>query len=328
MNTNQNQHPPSDVLIIGAGICGLNAATVLQKKGQTAALLEKSRGVGGRMATRRINDAVLDHGAQFFTARSEGFQQFVHSMMKESIVDVWCHGFETEDRHPRYFCPGGMTALPKHLANGLDIHFSQRAIQIEQVETYWRVYTDQGMVYQSSNLLITSPLPQSVELVDNSQLRIDETVMKPLRAIEYDPCIALLMTFDSKTNIPPPGAIQVKGDPIAFVADNVQKKTSPVHSMTVHTSPQFSRANYTNDDQSIMSQLMGAIQHWLPGPPTEIQVKRWKFSQPQQVLNDRFAVIHQSPNLLLAGDAFCEARVEGAWLSGLHAATFLLETNE
>ncbi|MFM7290648.1 MAG: FAD-dependent oxidoreductase, partial [Planctomycetia bacterium] len=62
-----------DVVVVGAGIAGLAAATELVAGGRRVVVLEKSRGVGGRMASRRVGEAVCDHGAQFFTVRGEAF---------------------------------------------------------------------------------------------------------------------------------------------------------------------------------------------------------------------------------------------------------------
>ena len=58
----------TDILIIGAGITGLIAGYHLNKAGREILIVDKSRGVGGRMATRRIGDASFDHGANFLYA--------------------------------------------------------------------------------------------------------------------------------------------------------------------------------------------------------------------------------------------------------------------
>jgi renalase len=58
-----NSHKQStDVLIIGAGMSGAVAASEFAKAGLRVMVLDKGRCVGGRMATRRIGDAVFDHG--------------------------------------------------------------------------------------------------------------------------------------------------------------------------------------------------------------------------------------------------------------------------
>ena len=53
-----------DCIIIGAGIAGLLAATMLNRANMSVRILDKGRGLGGRMATRRQDGAVFDHGAQ------------------------------------------------------------------------------------------------------------------------------------------------------------------------------------------------------------------------------------------------------------------------
>ena len=53
------------VAIIGAGMSGLAAARVLSDAGYAVTIFEKSRGVGGRAATRRRAGFIYDHGAQY-----------------------------------------------------------------------------------------------------------------------------------------------------------------------------------------------------------------------------------------------------------------------
>jgi phytoene dehydrogenase-like protein len=67
-------HSQPDVIVIGAGVSGLIAARTLQATGARVLGLDKGRGVGGRMATRRTDWGVFDHGAQFLTARDPQFR--------------------------------------------------------------------------------------------------------------------------------------------------------------------------------------------------------------------------------------------------------------
>jgi renalase len=64
------------VAIVGAGIAGLSCALRLQQDGCNVAVLDKGRGAGGRMSTRRIampggegagGEVAFDHGAQYLT---------------------------------------------------------------------------------------------------------------------------------------------------------------------------------------------------------------------------------------------------------------------
>ena len=86
MNSPEN-HP--DVLIIGAGISGLTCAASLRAAGLSPKVIEKSRGIGGRMATRRAGALSFDHGAQFLTAKSEPFRQEVARITAAGAAAEW-----------------------------------------------------------------------------------------------------------------------------------------------------------------------------------------------------------------------------------------------
>jgi NADPH-dependent 2,4-dienoyl-CoA reductase/sulfur reductase-like enzyme len=82
--TNRSQQT---MAVVGAGISGLTCARTLADHGLPVTVFEKSRGVGGRMATRRSdNGAVFDHGAQYFTVRDQRFQNCVDSWQHAGLV--------------------------------------------------------------------------------------------------------------------------------------------------------------------------------------------------------------------------------------------------
>ena len=122
------------MLILGAGLAGLKAARDLQAGGRRVLVLDKGRGVSGRAATRRWDGVPVDHGAQFFTARSEDFRAQVADWLARGVCFEWAKGFHQwdddgrgvrapdlkHDDHPRYACRAGMSALGKDLASRAD----------------------------------------------------------------------------------------------------------------------------------------------------------------------------------------------------------------
>ena len=76
----------TDVLIIGAGISGLLCATELRKADKSVRILDKGRGLGGRMATRRMAGGRLDHGAQYFTVRDSRLQAYADDWLSADTV--------------------------------------------------------------------------------------------------------------------------------------------------------------------------------------------------------------------------------------------------
>jgi phytoene dehydrogenase-like protein len=57
-------HSDPDVIVVGAGIAGLNAAHHLVNAGVTVTVLEAGQQVGGRMSTERVDGFRLDRGSQ------------------------------------------------------------------------------------------------------------------------------------------------------------------------------------------------------------------------------------------------------------------------
>ena len=76
------------VAIIGAGLSGLALANKLKNHFEVV-VFEKSRGYGGRVATRRSGEFIFDHGAQFFKAKTEEFSNYIKPMIDQDIIDVW-----------------------------------------------------------------------------------------------------------------------------------------------------------------------------------------------------------------------------------------------
>ena len=119
-----------DVLIVGAGLCGLQAAGDLHQAKRRVLVLDKGRGVGGRAATRRWDGVPVDHGAQFFTVRTWAFWAQTARWLAHGVCRPWAEGFHQWDNdgkglrppdpddagHPRYACPAGMSALGKSLS--------------------------------------------------------------------------------------------------------------------------------------------------------------------------------------------------------------------
>ena len=78
----------------GAGLSGLLAARALAADGHEVVVLDKGRCPGGRLATRRIGGATLDHGAQFFTVRVGRLRRPGRRRGRPTGWSYeWCRGF-------------------------------------------------------------------------------------------------------------------------------------------------------------------------------------------------------------------------------------------
>lgn len=318
----------SRTLIIGAGLAGLTAARILIEHDQEILVVDKGRSVGGRLATRRMGDATLDHGAQFFTVRSPEFQTAVDVWLSAGLVEEWCLGFSEVDGYPRYRVVGGMNALAKALAIDIPVVKSKRVNALIPGADMWTA-TYEGSSRQPDDaaaVIATPPVPQLLELLAAGPVPLTAEVQTDLESITYHRVIALLAKLDENSDLPDPGALQQPDDPtFTFVADNRRKGISTTPAMTFHLSHNLSEELWAESDDAVLDAVSAELDKLAPGKPSEIQVKRWRYAGPRQPRTEPCLVIASGPGpLVVAGDAFANAKVEGAFLSGLAAAATVL----
>ncbi len=314
----------SRVIVVGAGLAGLMAARELTAAGSQVTLFDKGRGVGGRMATRRIDSsagmAVFDHGAQFFTARSADFRRLVDQWIADDIVVEWCRGFDGDDGHSRYVARHGMASLAKHLAADLDIRTSSLAFGLTRHDSTWRLTLDDASTFDADAVVLTCPIPQSYSLVANTDMELPNDLLMT----DYERTLGVLAVLDRPSNVPPPGGLQNPDDVFSWVGDNFQKGVSPVHALTLHANPTWSLENWDVAHDDAHTALLSAAADYI-GDAEVItsQFKRWRFATPMRVWPDPYWA-DPSGSVVLAGDAFAGPKVEGAVTSGLSAARHLV----
>ena len=325
-----------DILIVGAGLSGLMAAHTLKDSGYTVQLIDKGRSVGGRLATRRVGDnGIADHGAQFFSVRTDTLQGYVDQWLEQDLVYVWGTGWSdgsikstAGDGHPRYVVKGGMNQLAKHLAVGLDIVVDARISSIELDGQTWTLVDANGEVYSGRALLMTPPAPQSLELIEASAIQLNEKDQLELAKIQFGPCLCGIHEINGEFELPEPGAIQDFEQDIYWIADNHAKGISDRVIVTTHADAKFSRQHYESSDDTIISHLEEALRPYLKDGATitNTQVKRWRYSIPQITYPKEYLMAENLPNLVFAGDAFGgRGRVEGAFMSGIAAGKAIAE---
>jgi renalase len=331
------EHNTTGVLIVGAGLSGLMAAHVLHEQGVPFIIADKGVSVGGRLATRRIGAGRADHGAQFFTVRTDVFRLFVDQWIADGLVYEWSRGWSdgslkgnAPDGYPRYACKGGMNALAAHLARGLgEIHVNVAVKSLCPFENGWEAVAENSNTYRANALLLTPPIPQSLALLNEGGTVLDPDQQIALEAIQYGPCLCGLFHVEGDVNLPEPGALQTPAADISWIADNQRKGISPdAKLITVHAGVKFSKDHWKKTDDEALSLLRAALEtHFAPGATIkEAQLKRWRYAVPLATYPEPSLMAKNLPPLVFAGDAFGgHSRVEGAALSGLDAGKVLAE---
>ena len=222
------QNPRPRVAVIGAGMSGLMCARTLMDHGIDITVFEKSRGFGGRMATRRTAEGLrFDHGAQYFTVRDERFERSVLSWMQDGIVAPWEGRICTltngriewkQKTTPRFVGVPGMNAVCRHLAADVNVHLRTQVRPPDFDQGIWRLRDEHENPLGEFDYVVTSaPAPQSAEL-----LAAARELQQQAELANMHGCWAAMLAFDHSLDLPFDGAF-VHDSPLSWVARNDSK---------------------------------------------------------------------------------------------------------
>jgi photolyase PhrII len=331
------------IAVIGAGLAGLAAARTLADQNHAVTLFEKSRGRGGRAATRRIEHAGVvvgaDHGAQYFTARDPRFRRRVLSWVQRGVVAPWPGRFgaveqglirPAGDTDERFVGVPGMSALGRLLAEALDVRLGTRVAPPERADGQWRLRDDTGAELGAfDRVLIAAPAPQAADL-----LAAAPALAARAAGVAYAPCWTLLAGFDKAVDLPWDGLFINDDSPLGWVARNGSKPGRPRAGQgevwVLHGAPGFSRTHLEAEPAPVADALLAAFAALadlagggsLPAPAWW-QAHRWRYSFCETPLADG-CLWDAALGLGACGDWCAGARVEAAWLSGEALAGRLL----
>jgi predicted NAD/FAD-dependent oxidoreductase len=331
----------TDVIVIGAGIAGLSAARRLGEGGLSVCVLEKSRGLGGRAATRRIGASRVDHGAQYFTAREPGFQEQVNVWLAQGALKVWSHGFHRmtaegkleapSPGYPRYLPLEGMSGLGRLLAAGLEVAREKEVCRLKRLGDGWEASLRTGGRVKAPRLIVAIPPAQALRLLadlpmaDEDEADAQRRVMAALAEVRIEPCFALMMGFPL-SKAPPWQGLRVEGDrTLAWLAHDSSKRENPPETVLVlHSTANFAKHHLQSDPALVEEAMRKAalrLNGWL-AEPSWSALHRWRYSLVSRPHPAPFLQLHRT--LALCGDWCGGGKVEAAYLSGLAAAEALL----
>ena len=334
--------PVPHVAIIGAGISGLFAARTLIDHGLNVTVFEKSRGVGGRMASRRTeHETSFDHGAQYFTARNKNFKRYVDAWIQQGIVEKWSSTDESNQNRivvlkngniesesqsvDRYVAVPYMNSICKHLASNIDI---SRQTRVHQV-----VSSNDGLelIDESANslgiydrVIVSAPAGQASEiLVDFPNLA------NPISKISMKRCWAAMIAFENKLTDQWVGAF-VHDSFLSWAARNNTKpqRNQSIEHLVLHADHDWTNQRWENDPIETAQQMLDEfwrVSGIAPQQPTQISGHRWGFALANEPSTNG-CFFDAQHGIAACGDWANGSRVEGAFLSGMAAAGRILGT--
>lgn len=320
------------VAVIGAGIAGLACGRALAEAGETAVLFEKSRGPGGRTATRRKDGFVWDSGATGIAPRGRALESWMlERLPRDELVLIpkpvyLHHGLRVTPGDPkramnRYTYRSGISKLAKLLAEGLEL---RTETLVEEIRAHGSGYAIHGEEFDA--VVLTPPVPQTSLLL----WALGES--RPIASARYRSCISVMLGYRTATVNPPYHALldPEQRHPLTWLS--IESVKSPERApeggtaFVAQLSREFSLLNWHRPDEELVEISAGYLERLYGKPfdkPDAFDVMRWKYSQPESVSTFEHANPEGS-RLVVAGDGVSGSRIEDAFESGTRAARHLL----
>lgn len=331
---------PLRVAVIGAGLAGAACVSGLMPSGAQVSLFEKSRNVGGRMATRRVGwvdasgDAqavTFDHGAQGFTPIRPRFKAVMARAMAAGCISEWqprTHAAWPGVAGRCLVATPAMPALCSHWLAGATVHLNRTVRRLQRaVDGSWYVAAE-GLPLAGPfhHVVLAMPPAQAALLLAGHQDGWADALM----AKRMDPCWTLMAVTDD-VDWPWDAAVPARG-PLAWVLrnDRMPGRTAPpgLAVWTAHATVAWSAAHLEAQAPAVSEQLQMALRTLLPPtgrdnrPPKwhHAAVHRWRHAGPATDGADRAggdaSWWDESLGIGVCGDFFAGGGVEAAWHSG------------
>ncbi len=343
-----------DVAVIGAGLAGLTCAQQLRQAGYQVIVLEKSRGLGGRAATRRLLDTCADHGLRYLDEQGNRSQEFIDRLLSAGVITRWtevAHTLSTSGQiradaapSPRYIAPAGMSAIAKELAIDLDVRRNQRVGSIFPTRQGWKftIEADQTIAAPvvARSLVVAIPAPQALALlepiadseafVDFEELEELKEMQLKLRSVQFDPCITAIAVYPAARLADLQAvvwkALTLERDPILkWIGLDSSKRpnaTQPV--LVLHSTAAFAGQVFDAPDLRAIGQQMldRAAQRLMPwfNAAELLQVHRWRYAFVRQFLTESCLISRVPLPIVCCGEWCGGQQVETALASGAAAA--------
>jgi hypothetical protein len=323
-----------EVAVIGAGIAGATCARAMSQAGCGVHVVDKSRGAGGRLATRRLEwrdtsgrqrTAALDHGAPAFAARGADFRQFLANAARSGGLRRWTPtlavgGRPLEDAGPLCLPKPDMPSLCRWLLRDIRTTWSFTVDRLLRGPRGWQIEAAGSTLpgYFDAVVLALPPAQAAPLLAPHRRDWAQLASLAPMQ-----PCWTLMGVARRPVDDRHWDVGRPEQGPLAWVMRNDARpgRESPADEAhwVVHARAGWSRQHLEEPAASVQSRMKAAMHDWL-GQPIEWQhavVHRWRYAMPQAsgAAPARQCWWDAARGLGVCGDFLGGASVEGAWQS-------------
>ncbi len=323
----------------------MTAGRILAKAGHEVTIFEKSKGYGGRMATRYAGKDLgskMDHGLSYFGVKSNEFREFAAELLDKGLIQTWGDNFAAYDGEKfldsapnqstgaLYTSTGGMNKIGKYLSRWVDIRTETKVGGLTYFGTNrskkrsWMMNLTSSNTFEADAVIIALPAPQAYGIISST---IDETntlkIVRQIDEVSYQPAFSLMMGYGDE-EAPTWEGIMCRNSPLEFISNETLKRDTQETSFVLHASDGFTREHRNSDVDTVSKIMLGEFAEiaggWAASPGWQ-QLHFWRYSRAEKVINSPYLELEdEDAPLALIGDYLNGNTVDDAYRSGYQLA--------
>lgn len=318
MTNDQNR-----IAIVGAGMAGLSCADALMRHGFSVVLLDKGRGPGGRMSTRRmltpLGEMAFDHGAQYFTVRDPQFHEVVQDWATRGVAVPW-----PAAGHDAWVGTPAMNCVIRGMAAAHDVRWTTHIDRVEPGAGGWTVRAGQTTFAHFDAVVLAIPAEQALPFLSLNDFNMARQAM----LARSQPCWSAMYAFDKP--LPVPVDIVRDAGNLGWAARNLAKpgRTGP-EGWVVQARPEWSQEHLEDEPPTVATLLLDELSSALGfplGQPAAASAHRWRYAMNAGI--GLGSLWNGAIGMGVCGDWLLGPRVECAWQSGQQLAQKIIARAE
>ena len=326
-------HEPPRVAVVGAGMAGAACAAGLLRAGFDVTVFDKSRAVGGRMATRcaqwidaegRARSVRLDHGTPHVAASRPRFRAVLRRADTLGLAMPWrvrVHAtFPGAPLRDRWVPAPDMRSLCGHLLSDVPLRLQSSVTRLHRIGERWElVLANGGTTGLFDQVIVATPAAQAALLLAGHE----DAWATALADVPMAPCWTLMAVTDD-VDWPWDAAELQRGALATIVRDDHKPGRRPANGLAhwvAHATPEWSAVHLEDDPADVSDALCAELSKLLPsGQPStwhHRSLHRWRYAMPLLPVEGHGDCAWDAGlGLGVCGDAFGDGTVQAAWCSG------------
>jgi renalase len=323
-----------DVIVLGAGVAGLQCARRLSGAGADVRVLDRADKPGGRCATRFFDGQPADYGPLFVHGDDAGFLAAVEAVpgrkrpgwpVRVSGRGAPCQPDAFAPFETRVAFEEGVNSFPRSLADGLDVQLNAQAASLSAETDGISVMLTSGERLKSRDLVLAMALEQTVRLVRTiGQEESTKSALGMLDMFASLPCLTLVTGYSADVPRPEWDICYPEDEPALLLMSNESSKRPGAAALILvyQASARWSleqlerpAEEWGKEVMEIASRRLGS---WA-GTPLWTHAHRWRYSRLDRAneLTGPLQLKVGPSRIGIAGDLFSPGGgIQAAWISG------------